>query len=220
MDLKNWKTWTLLTGVILALIAIYAFAYPAGLLREVDPLPATETLPAGDSGGENDVEAESLVRIELVKPQTSSYDIDRNLFAFVAPPPPPPRPAPPPPSAPPPAPDGDGDGVPDSRDNCPEVANPDQQDIDRDGIGTACDDPETPPPPPKPKPPAFEWKLLGTFGPPDALIATFSKGGEIKNIQEGDVIEGKFVLKKIGLESAVIGYTKFPNETTRVPIGQ
>ncbi len=34
------------------------------------------------------------------------------------------------------------------------------------------------------------------------------------------MIEGKFVLKKIGLESAVIGYTKFPNETTRVPIGQ
>lgn len=216
MDWKNWKTWTLLTGVVLALVAIYAFAYPAGLLREADPVPASETIPSGNTQGEN-VEAESLVRMELVEPQTSSYEIDRNLFAFVEPPPPPPPPAPKPP---PPPPDGDGDGVPDARDNCPEVANPDQKDIDRDGIGSACDDQEKPPPPPKPKPPAFDWKFLGTFGPSSAPIATFSKGGEIINIREGERIGGKFILKKIGLESVVIGYTDFPNETTRVAIGQ
>jgi len=36
-------------------------------------------------------------------------------------------------------PDSDGDGVPDSRDNCPAVANPDQADADEDGVGDACD---------------------------------------------------------------------------------
>jgi Thrombospondin type 3 repeat len=36
-------------------------------------------------------------------------------------------------------PDGDSDGVPDSSDNCPTVANPDQADTDGDGIGNACD---------------------------------------------------------------------------------
>jgi hypothetical protein len=36
-------------------------------------------------------------------------------------------------------PDGDGDGVPDASDNCPAVANPDQADLDEDGIGNACD---------------------------------------------------------------------------------
>jgi Ca2+-binding RTX toxin-like protein len=35
--------------------------------------------------------------------------------------------------------DGDGDGVPDSEDNCPGVANPDQADADGDGIGDVCD---------------------------------------------------------------------------------
>lgn len=36
--------------------------------------------------------------------------------------------------------DTDGDGVPDQIDNCPEVPNPDQRDIDGDGLGNACDE--------------------------------------------------------------------------------
>jgi len=37
------------------------------------------------------------------------------------------------------APDSDGDGIPDSRDNCRKVKNPDQRDTDGDGIGDICD---------------------------------------------------------------------------------
>ncbi len=35
--------------------------------------------------------------------------------------------------------DRDGDGVPNIKDNCPDVANPDQSDVDGDGLGDACD---------------------------------------------------------------------------------
>ena len=36
--------------------------------------------------------------------------------------------------------DKDGDGIIDSKDNCPDISNPDQADIDGDGIGDSCDD--------------------------------------------------------------------------------
>ena len=37
------------------------------------------------------------------------------------------------------SPDRDGDSVADATDNCPNVANANQADVDRDGVGTACD---------------------------------------------------------------------------------
>ena len=37
-------------------------------------------------------------------------------------------------------PDQDQDGIPDDSDNCPEVSNTDQLDLDDDGLGDACDD--------------------------------------------------------------------------------
>ena len=160
---------------------------------------------------------------EWLDAQSGSYKSARNLFAYVEPPPPPP----PPPPAPPPPPDKDNDGIPDFRDNCPTDYNPDQKDSDHNGKGDVCDADcpawlaAHPPPPPPPVPPQFTMKYIGTFGPANNPIATFNGNGEIVNVRVGETIDGKFVLRSIGIESVEIGYVGFPADVkTRVPLGQ
>jgi hypothetical protein len=68
-----------------------------------------------------------------------------------------------------------------------------------------------PPPPPPPQPPPFTLKFLGTFGPPQARIAVFSDEKSIYNVREGGVLQGKFLVARIGLESADIQFVGFPD---------
>jgi hypothetical protein len=70
-----------------------------------------------------------------------------------------------------------------------------------------------PPPPPPPQPPPFppNMKFLGTFGPPQARLAVFSDGKSIYNVKEGGVLQGKFVVARIGVESADITFVGFPD---------
>lgn len=217
MDWMNWKTWTGAAVLIIAVFAIYVFAAP-------EPESTEGTAPVATTGRAAQPRVAvrtpgvDPVRMEWLEAQSGSYSSRRNLFAFPAPPPPPPPPTPAPP------PDKDKDGIPDFRDNCVSIANPDQSDIDRDGIGSACDPGEIvppPPPPPKPVPPAFSYKYIGTFGSARSPIASFARDGEIVNVRVGEVIEGKFILRSIGIESVEIGFIGFPaDERQRIPLGQ
>jgi hypothetical protein len=224
MDWMNRKTWTAIALILLGAAAIYAFTRQ----RNDDPVPVAAAPPrprAGTPAQKARLTSEpspvGTLHLEWLDGQTGSYKSERNLFSYREPPPPPP---PPPPKPPPPPPDRDKDGIPDFRDNCPDVYNPDQADIDENGIGDACQQGtivkkvHVPPPP---VPPQFNYKYIGTFGPPSNPIATFLRDGEIVNIHVGETIDGKFVLRGIGIESAEIGYVGFPPETTtRVPVGQ
>lgn len=216
MESMNWKTWTAAALILIAVFAIYnTFAAPETPSSESKPA-ATPQKPAVAAAAPPGVEP---VRLDLLDAESGSYSSDRNLFAYKEPPPPPPPPPTPPPAPPP---DQDKDGVPDFRDNCVSVPNPDQADLDRDGIGSQCEtEPEVPPPPPPPVPPPFNFKFIGTFGRPQSPIATFTRDGEIVNARVGDVLDGKFILKRIGIESAEIGFVGFPPDVTqRVPLGQ
>jgi hypothetical protein len=221
MDSMNWKTWTAAAVILIVVFAIYTFASPD---QGSEPAAATTTTRAATRTATprpRPVKAPpgvEPVRLDLLEAESGSYHSDRNLFAYKEPPPP----APPPPAPPPaPPPDQDKDGVPDFRDNCVSVANPDQRDIDRDGIGSTCEtEPEVPPPPPPPVPPQFNWKFIGMFGPARSPIATFTRDGDIVNAKVGEVIEGKFVLRRIGIESVEIGFVGFPpDRTQRIPLG-
>lgn len=214
MNSMNWKTWTVAGLALIAMFAIYTFASTGSRNSET---PTERPRRTGDAAAIAAPPGVEPVRLDLLEPDSGSYNSRRNLFTFKAPPPPPPVKAPPPP---PPPPDQDKDGIPDFRDNCPAVPNPDQRDVDRDGIGTACEtDSEVPPPPPAPRPPQFTWKFIGVFGRPDNPIAAFAREGEIVNARAGDTIEGKFVLRRIGIESAEIGFVGFPRDVTqKVPL--
>jgi hypothetical protein len=219
MNWMSWKSWTVAGVAIIALFAIYTFAAS-------DPAPPPVARAAAEPG--DTTARRTIVRTPGVEPvhtewlekNTGSYRSSRNLFGFPAPPPPPP---PPPPQAPP---DRDKDGIPDFQDNCPSAANADQLDVDRDGIGAACETalPEVappPPPPPRPVPDQFPYKYIGTFGSTSNPIATFAADGEIVNARVGDVLRGKFILRGIGIESVEIGFIGFPpEERQRIPIGQ
>jgi hypothetical protein len=231
MDWMNWKTWAAIGAILIAIFAIYGYASNSSGGDAAPPLPAATQprTPASIANAPRTSTAAStpgvpLLHIEWLDAQSGSYKSERNLFAFKEPPPPPPPKVVPPP---PPPPDQDHDGIPDFRDNCPTVYNPDQADSDHNGKGDACDEEWKaykllhPDPPPKPVPPQFTLKYIGTFGPPSNPIATFNGNGQIVNVRVGETFDGKFILLSIGIESVEIGYVGFPTDVkTRVPLGQ
>lgn len=74
--------------------------------------------------------------------------------------------------------------------------------------------------PPKPKPPAIDFNYLGSFGPVERRIAVFVKEDEIINAVAGDVVLDRFIVDKIGFESADIKYVGFPDTPqTRLEAG-
>jgi hypothetical protein len=229
MDWMNWKTWTVVGVILIAIFAIYSFASTS---NAVDPLPSqAASRPAAPPRTPRLAKSAStpgvpMLHTEWLDAQSGSYKSARNLFAYVEPPPRPPTPVPVAKAAPPP-PDKDNDGIPDFRDNCPATYNPDQKDENANGKGDVCDPDFAgwlaahPHVPPAPVPPQFTMKYIGTFGPSNNPIATFNGNGEIVNVRIGETIDGKFVLRSIGIESVEIGFVGFPADVkTRVPLGQ
>lgn len=67
------------------------------------------------------------------------------------------------------------------------------------------------------QPPPFPYRCIGRFGPDANPFAVFDGGGAIINVRLGEVIDGKFVVRAIGVESVTIGVDGFPEQ--RVSIG-
>ena len=68
-------------------------------------------------------------------------------------------------------------------------------------------------------PPAVPYKAVGMFGPRDRMIAALEEGGRRIGAREGDVLDGRFILKKINRESIDFAFVGLPPEITRrIPI--
>jgi len=68
-----------------------------------------------------------------------------------------------------------------------------------------------------PQPPPFPYRCIGRFGPDGNPFAVFDGGGAIINVRAGELIDGKFIVRAIGIESVTIGIDGFPEQ--RVAIG-
>jgi hypothetical protein len=70
-----------------------------------------------------------------------------------------------------------------------------------------------------PTPPKFPYRFIGRLGPDANPFAVFDGGGTIVNVRAGDVIDGKFIVRAIGIESVTIGVDGFAGMDQRLPIG-
>jgi len=106
-----------------------AFGDGAGSIRELNTIWGLSEFPVGIAAGDFDGDLKADL---LVSDFEGSYSVLLNQAEFSG--------------------DSDGDGIPDDRDNCPSLPNPDQTDSDQDQLGDACD--------PKPKHDLFLKRLL------------------------------------------------------------
>jgi hypothetical protein len=68
-------------------------------------------------------------------------------------------------------------------------------------------------------PPTVPYKAVGLFGPRERMIAALEEGGRLIGAREGDVLDGRFILKKINRESLDFAFVGLPPEITRrIPI--
>jgi hypothetical protein len=72
-----------------------------------------------------------------------------------------------------------------------------------------------------PPPPPFNRTYIGYFGPQRTPVAVFRKGEAVSVAIKGDVLDGTFVLRDVGLQSVTIGFVGYPEEvTSRVPLSE
>lgn len=139
------------------------------------------------------------LQLDKLDPSTAHYEGGRNPFSFYLPPPPPPPP-PPGPTA------EELEALRRAREEAAARA------------AAAAEERARNPPPPQPPPILYTY--LGRFGPRDRPIAVLTLDKEIHNVLVGDVLDGKFRLVAIGLESVEFEFVDFPDApVARLPVG-
>jgi hypothetical protein len=166
----------------------------------VDASGAARPRPRARRGGEPEEDPERVAELRLADLQRvpPGYRPGRDPWRFVDPPPPPPEPPPPPPPGPTPE---QLRAMEEARLRAEEQARlaAEQRAIEER----------------KPKPPEFTLDYLGNIGSRNRRIAVFTDGKREYIAQEGQVLEGKFIVARIGYESVDIKYVNFPDEPAK-----
>jgi hypothetical protein len=204
------KRQKVLLGVLGVLLLIAAWRYLKPMLgggdapvtatapAPFDPEAADEVvtarpLPRGRRSGEpeEDPERVAVLRLPDLQRVPPSYRPGRDPWRFVDPPPPPPPPPPPGPT-------------PEELRAMEEARRRAEEEAARRAAAQAVEAA-------KPKPPEFTLQYMGNFGPAKRRIAVFTDGKNVYNLQEGQVLDNKFIVARIGYESVDIKYVDFPD---------
>jgi hypothetical protein len=144
------------------------------------------------------------LRIAELGGTARDYKPGRDPWRFVAPPPPPPAPTPPPPKP-----------LSEAELRAREAAEKRLAEMRAAAAAAAAAKAA------EPQPPQFTLQYLGKFGPPERPIAVFTDGKNILNVQEGEVIQDRFIVGQIGFESVEIQFVGFPNwPPQKLPVGR
>lgn len=199
----------LLLGVLGVLLLFTAWHYlgPEG----DDGLSGANGMPPGvagaiprssaESNAKKPVEFVEELRVADLAGHSRSFTPGRDPWHFVEPPPPPPPPPPKPPSK---------EELERMRQAQERLAAERAAELARQQAEAA-----------KPRPAPFTMNYLGSFGSPAKRLAVFTDGKTIYNAQEGEVIEGKFIVAHIGYESVDIQFVGFPDwPAQRLAVGR
>jgi hypothetical protein len=154
-------------------------------------------LPRARRSGQPEEDPERVAELRLADLQRvpPSYSPGRDPWRFVDPPPPPPPPPPPGPT-------------PEQLRAMEEARLRAEEEARRLAEARAIEAA-------KPKPPEFTLQYLGNIGTANRRIAVFSDGKREYIRQEGQVLDGKFIVARIGYESVDIKYVNFPDEPAK-----
>ncbi len=180
-------------ALLAVLVAVLVLHYwPRGSEAEPPARRGSTTRPAARPGGTPPLPSEIPPLVFHQERGEIGGAVVRNVFSFHVPPTPTPKPLPPTPTPIP---------VPGSA----------------QFIGPRL---PTPTPPPTPiVPPAIPYRAIGVFGPREKPIVTFEDGSRLINAREGDVLDGRFILRRVGRESVDFAFVGLPPEITRrIPV--
>jgi hypothetical protein len=179
-----------------AVVLVAGVARLVPLVRGAGPGAEAAGEVAGESGRSGEAVTEVLeLRLADLTAQPGSYTAGRDPFRFGEPPPPPVPPGPTP-------------------EELAEIARQQEEAMAAQRL-LEEEQRRLAAIPPQPQPPQFTLVYLGSFGPERRRIAVFSDGKNIYNASEGDVLEGKFVVARIGFESVDVKFVGFPQEPPR-----
>jgi hypothetical protein len=71
----------------------------------------------------------------------------------------------------------------------------------------------------KEKPP-FPYRCIGRFGPEGAQLVAFIVDGEVKLARAGEVLEDKYLVRGVGIESVEVGLLSAPDVSWRLEFGK